>query len=123
MLVPLVAVALLAPSLGAATLVLAPVVLLLAVPQGLAATVLQMIAPNRLRGQLLSAFMLVAVLAAYAVGPTAVPLLAKGVFGSEQALDRALALLCGLLMPIAAVALAIARAPYRELMITGGRRP
>ncbi|MCC6170593.1 MAG: hypothetical protein IT481_01025, partial [Gammaproteobacteria bacterium] len=76
-----------------------------------------------LRGQLLSAFMLVAVLAAYAVGPTAVPLLAKGVFGSEQALDRALALLCGLLMPIAAVALAIARAPYRELMITGGRRP
>ncbi|MCC6170485.1 MAG: MFS transporter, partial [Gammaproteobacteria bacterium] len=88
-LVPLVAVAPLAPSLGAATLVLAPVVLLLAVPQGLAATVLQLIAPNRLRGQLLSAFMLVAVLAAYAVGPTAVPLLAKGVFGSEQALDRA----------------------------------
>ncbi len=118
---PLLATAPLMPSITLATIALAPVVLLLAVPQGLAPTVLQLIAPNRLRGQLLSAFMLVAVLAAYLVGPTAVPLLAEGVFGSDQELDRALALLCGVLVPLGSLSLAYARKPYRDLMIAGGR--
>lgn len=118
---PLLAVAPLMPNITLAALALAPVVLLLAVPQGLAPTVLQLIAPNRLRGQVLSAFMLVAVLAAYLVGPTAVPLLATGVFGSDQELDRALALLCGVLVPLGSLSLAWARKPYRELMIASGR--
>lgn len=110
------------PQLALAGLALAPVALLLAVPQGLAPAVLQLIAPNRLRGQLLSSFMLIAVLGAYLVGPTAVPQLAERVFGSPQALDRGMALLCAVLLPIGAVALALARRPYRELMIAGGRR-
>jgi MFS family permease len=121
LLTPLVIAAPLMPSLAVTATVLAPVVLLLAVPQGLAATVLQLIAPNRLRGQVLSSFMLVAVLLAYLIGPTAVPLIATRIFGSDQALDRALALLCGLLIPLAAVAFAIAARPYREVMVAGGR--
>ena len=65
--------------------------------------------------------MLVAVLLAYLIGPTSVPLLATWVFGSDQELDRALALLCGALIPLASVALSIARRPYGELMIASGR--
>jgi len=118
---PLVIAAPLMPSLAVTTVVLAPVVLLLAVPQGLAATVLQLISPNRLRGQVLSSFMLVAVLLAYLIGPTSVPLLAKWVFGSDQELDRALSLLCGVLIPTAALALAAARKPFGELMLASGR--
>jgi MFS family permease len=118
---PLVIAAPLMPSLGVTAVVLAPVVLLLAVPQGLAATVLQLVSPNRLRGQVLSSFMLVAVLLAYLIGPTSVPLLAKWVFGSEQELDRALSLLCGVLIPTAAVALAVARKPFGALMAASGR--
>jgi MFS family permease len=120
-LVPLAALAPLAPSLAVASVALAPLVLLLAVPQGLAATVLQLVSPNRLRGQVLSSFMLVAVLLAYLIGPTSVPLLAKWVFGSEQELDRALSLLCGVLIPTAAVALAVARKPFGALMAASGR--
>lgn len=121
LLTPFLVIAPLMPSLTLAAVALAPVVLLLAVPQGLSPTVLQLIAPNRLRGQVLSAFMLVAVLAAYLVGPTAVPVLAVQVFGSDQALDRALALLCGVLVPLGSLSLASARGPYRALMIAGGR--
>jgi MFS family permease len=122
-LAPLLVIAPLMPSLELAAVALAPVVLLLALPQGLAPTVLQLIAPNRLRGQLLSSFMLIAVLSAYIVGPTAVPLLAVHVFGSDQELDRALALLCGVLVPLGSLSLAFARKPYRELMVAGGRIP
>ena len=118
---PLVIAAPLMPSVAITAVLLAPVVLLLAVPQGLASAVLQLISPNRLRGQVLSSFMLVAVLLAYLIGPTSVPLIATQVFGSDQELDRALALLCGVLIPIAAVALALARKPYRALMVAGGR--
>ncbi len=118
---PLVIAAPLMPSIAITAVMLAPVVLLLAVPQGLAAAVLQLIAPNRLRGQVLSSFMLVAVLLAYLIGPTAVPLIAKWIFGSDQELDRALSLLCGVLIPVAALALSVARRPYRELMVAGGR--
>ncbi len=118
---PLVIAAPLMPSIALTAAMLAPVVLLLAVPQGLAAAVLQLIAPNRLRGQVLSSFMLVAVLLAYLIGPTSVPLIATRVFGSDQELDRALSLLCGVLIPVAALALAMARRPYRDLMVAGGR--
>jgi MFS family permease len=118
---PLVIAAPLMPSVSITAVMLAPVVLLLAVPQGLASAVLQLIAPNRLRGQLLSSFMLVAVLLAYLIGPTSVPLIATEVFGSDQELDRALSLLCGVLIPVATLSFALARKPYRALMLAGGR--
>jgi MFS family permease len=121
LLAPLLVVAPLMPNLALAAIALAPVVLLLALPQGLAPAVLQLVAPNRLRGQVLSSFILIAVLSAYVVGPTAVPLLAVHVFGSDQELDRAMALLCGVLVPLGSLSLAYARRPYRELMIAGGR--
>lgn len=121
LLTPAIAVAPLMPSLTLATVLLAPVVLLLAVPQGLAPTVLQLITPNGMRGQVLSVFVLLAVIFAYTVGPTAVPLCAKWVFGSEQALNRGLALVSAILIPIAAIALASGRKQYRELMIERGR--
>lgn len=120
-LTPLIIAAPLMPTIATASLVLAPVVLLLALPQGLAPTVLQLIAPNRMRGQVLATFILMAVIFAYTLGPTAVPLFALWIFGSEQALDRSLALVCGILVPLSALALASGRNAYRELMIAGGR--
>jgi MFS family permease len=122
LLIPVCVLAPLMPTLTGALLVLPLAVLLLSLPQGLAPAVLQLVAPNRLRAQVMAAFILLAVIFAYTVGPTAVPLCAKWVFGSEQELDRALALVCGILTPVGAVALAAARRPYREALIAAGAR-
>jgi hypothetical protein len=109
------------PTLASAVIVLAPVVFLLSIPQGLAPAVLQLVSPNRMRGQVLSAFVLCAVIFAYSIGPTAVPFAASRLFGDEDALDKGMALVGGLCVPLGALALAWARRPFGEAMRAGGR--
>ena len=109
------------PTLTSAVIVLAPVVFLLSIPQGLAPAVLQLVSPNRMRGQVLSAFVLCAVIFAYTIGPTAVPFAASRLFGDEAALDKGMALVGGLCIPLGALALAWARRPFGEAMRAGGR--
>ena len=109
------------PTFAGAVVVLAPAVFLLSLPQGLAPAVLQLVAPNRMRGQVLSAFVLCAVIFAYTIGPTAVPIAAGKVFGDEDALDKGMALVGGLCVPLGALALAWARRPFGEAMRAGGR--
>ena len=109
------------PTLIGATVMLAPIVFLLSLPQGLAPAVLQLIAPNRMRGQVLSMFVLCAVIFAYTLGPTVVPLAARYVFDDVDALGPAMALVGGVCVPVGAVALAFARSPFAEMMRTGGR--
>jgi MFS family permease len=93
----------------------------LSIPQGLAPAVLQLVSPNRMRGQVLSAFVLCAVIFAYTIGPTAVPFAASRLFGDENALDKGMALVGGLCIPLGALALAWARRPFGEAMRAGGR--
>ena len=121
LLTPLVVVGPLMPTLIGATIMLAPIVFLLSLPQGLAPAVLQLIAPNRMRGQVLSMFVLCAVIFAYTLGPTVVPLAARYVFDDVDALGPAMALVGGVCVPVGAVALAFARSPFAEMMRTGGR--
>ncbi len=121
LLTPLVVVGPLMPTLISATVMLAPIVFLLSLPQGLAPAVLQLIAPNRMRGQVLSMFVLCAVIFAYTLGPTVVPLAARYVFDDVDALGPAMALVGGVCVPVGAVALAFARSPFAEMMRTGGR--
>lgn len=120
-LTPFVIVGPLMPTLATTVVVLAPVVLLLSLPQGLAPAVLQLVAPNRMRGQVLSAFVLCGVIFAYTIGPTAVPIAANAVFGDADALDRAMALVGGICVPLGAAALAFARRPFGDAMRAGGR--
>lgn len=120
-LAPFAVIGPLMPTLTGAVVMLAPVVFLLSMPQGLAPAVLQLVAPNRMRGQVLSAFVLCAVIFAYSIGPTAVPLAAGRIFGDEDALDKGMALVGAICVPFGALALAWARRPFGEAMRAGGR--
>jgi len=121
LLTPLVIVGPIMPTLVGATILLVPIVFLLSLPQGLAPAVLQLISPNRMRGQVLSTFVLFAVIFAYALGPTAVPLAANYIFDDVDALGPALALVGGFCVPVGALSLAFARQPFAERMRAGGR--
>ncbi len=120
-LTPFAIAAPLMPTFAGTIAMLAPVVFLLSLPQGLAPAALQLVAPNRMRGQVLSAFVLCGVIFAYSFGPTAVPLAAGKVFGDADALDKGMALVGGLCVPFGALALAYARRPFGEAMRAGGR--
>lgn len=121
LLTPLVVIGPIMPTLIGAIVVLAPIVFLLSLPQGLAPAVLQLISPNRMRGQILSTFVLCAVIFAYTLGPTAVPLAARYIFEDVDALGPAMAVVGGCCIPLGALALAFARSPFAEMMRAGGR--
>jgi len=112
--VPLVIAMPLAPSLEWAVGLLGLTIFFLSAPQGLAPAVIQIIAPNRMRGQLTALFMLVAVLASYTIGPSSVALLTDYVFRDEAALRYALATVCGVLTPLGVCCLALGLKPYRQ---------
>ena len=98
-----------------AVVLLAAATFVLAMPQGLAPTIIQLIAPNRLRAQVTAIFILIAVLAGYTGGPTFVAMLNDFVFRDENALHYSLAIVSGVLTPIGVLLLLWGLKPYREL--------
>ncbi len=113
--VPLSVAAPLATHPGAAVALLALATFVLSMPQGLAPTIIQLVAPNRLRAQVTAIFILVAVLTGYTGGPASVALLTDYVFRDEGALNYALAIVSGVLTPIGVAFLVWGLKPYREL--------
>ena len=113
--VPLSVVTPLVANPTVAVVLLAATTFVLSMPQGLAPTIIQLIAPNRLRAQVTAIFILVAALAAYTGGPASVAMLADYVFRDENALNYALAIVSGVLTPIGVVLLVWGLKPYREL--------
>lgn len=104
----------LAPTKLSAVILLAIVTFLLSFPQGLSFTVLQLIAPNRMRAQVTAIKILFAVLAGYSLGPTFVALITDYVFGYDEALRYSLAIVSGVLTPVGIGLLAFGMKPYRE---------
>ena len=80
----------------------------------LAPTIIQLIAPNRVRAQVTAIFILIAVLTGYTGGPTLAAMLNDYVFRDENALDYSLAIVSGVLTPIGVILLIRGRKPYRE---------
>lgn len=118
---PFVVLAPLVPDYSTALYALAPAVFLLSLPQGLAPAVLQAVSPNRMRGQVLSVFVLFGVVFAYTLGPTMVPATAKLVFGDSSALNYGLSLVSGFSVLFGSVALWLARRPFQDAVEAGGR--
>ena len=104
----------LAPTVLTAVIMLAILTFLLSFPQGLSFTVLQLVAPNRMRAQVTAIKILFAVLAGYTLGPAIVAVITDYVFGYDEALRYSLAIVSGVLTPLGIGLLAIGLKPYRE---------
>ena len=112
--IPLTALAPLAPNRTVAIVMLALAVFSMSSPQGLAPTIIQLFAPNRMRAQVTALFMLVAVLAGFSLGPYFVALLTDAFFGDEAALKYSLAIVSGVLTPIGVASLCYGLKPFGE---------
>jgi MFS family permease len=72
---------------------------------GIAAGALQLMTPNRLRGQVAASYFLVANLLGLGAGPTVVAMVTDYVFASDAAIGKSIALAGGLLCPLGAFVL------------------
>ena len=111
---PLAVLTPLAPGPLSAIVLLAAATFALSFPQAFPPTLLQLMAPNRLRAQVTAIFMLVSVLVAYTIGPALVALLNDYVFRDDAALRYSLALVSAVLTPAGAVCLMFGMKPFRE---------
>lgn len=82
--------------------------------QGLPAPALQAIAPNRLRARIFATYFLIGNPIAFIVGPTAVAMVSDGIFHDPAKVGLALAWVSGIAMPISALCLVAALAPFRR---------
>ena len=112
--VPITIVAPLAPDRISGLVMLALLSFILASAQGLPPTILQLIAPNRMRAQITAFFMLVAVLAGFSLGPALTAMITDYVFGYDEALPYSLAIVSAALTPIGVALLVYGLKPYRE---------
>jgi hypothetical protein len=79
----------------------------------LAPAALQVVTPNQMRGQVSAVWMLVLNLVTAGVGPSAVGVITDYVFGDPLAVGKSIALVNCLSVPLAALALWAALAPFR----------
>jgi hypothetical protein len=70
--------------------------------------------PNRMRGQAVATYAVIANLIGLGIGPTAVALLTDGVFGDESMLRYSLVIVALACHLVASVALALSLRPFRE---------
>jgi MFS family permease len=83
---------------------------------GIAAGALQLMTPNRLRGQVAALYFLLANLIGLGLGPTAVAATTDYVFGYDEAIGKSIALAAGVLCPLAALILWRGMPAIRELL-------
>lgn len=82
--------------------------------QGLPAPALQAIAPNRLRARIFATYFLIGNPIAFIVGPTAVAMVSDGIFQDPAKVGVALACVSAVAMPLSALCLIAALAPFRR---------
>lgn len=92
-----------APSLPWGVLYLALAVFFSAFQGGIAGGVMQLMTPNEMRGTAAALYFLVANLLGMGLGPTAVALCTDFVFRSDAALDKSLALVAAVCIPVASL--------------------
>ncbi|MGQ0836505.1 MAG: spinster family MFS transporter [Gammaproteobacteria bacterium] len=103
-----------APTAGLAAALLTPGILIASMHGGVAGAALQLIAPNRLRGQITAAYFFVANLIGLGLGPTAIAVTTDYVFGDDAALRYSLAVVATVALPLSAIVLTLGFGAFRS---------
>ncbi|MCP5145821.1 MAG: MFS transporter [Gammaproteobacteria bacterium] len=103
------------PSAPLALLFLAPAIFLSNTPYACAGTSIQLITPNRARGQVTAIYITLITLVGLGVGPTVVGLMTDHIFKDPADIRYSLALVVALPAPVMFVLLMTALRPYREI--------
>ena len=80
--------------------------------QGLPATALQVIAPNRVRARVMALYLLVGNIIAFTIGPTGVALISDYWLHDPAKIGVAIAVLSGVVVPLGLLAVIMARKPF-----------
>jgi MFS family permease len=107
------------PNASAALLLLAPAILLSNTPYPCASTAIQLVVPNRARGQVTAVYIMLTTLVGLGIGPLVVGLLTDHLFKDPHAIRYSLALAVSVPAPIMLTLLLIACRPYRALRAAG----
>jgi hypothetical protein len=107
------------PDATLAAVVFAPAFLLASMHGGVAGAALQVISPNRLRGQITALYFFVANLNGLGLGPTAVALVTDYGFGDDAALRYSLAVVAAVALPISALILTFGFPAFRRAATIG----
>jgi len=91
-----------------------PFVFFASLSMAMAPAALQLVAPNQMRAQISATWMLVLNLVTAGAGPTAVGAITDFVFGNPLAVGKSMALVNCLSVPLGAIALWLALAPFRR---------
>ncbi|MEZ5565034.1 MAG: MFS transporter [Gammaproteobacteria bacterium] len=113
-LLPLSAIATTVNNPGVVLALFVPLVFFASLSMAMAPAALQMVAPNQMRAQISATWMLVLNLVTAGVGPTAVGMITDHVFGNPMAVGQSMALVNCISVPLAALALWAALAPFRQ---------
>ncbi len=111
---PLSAVATTTANPALALALFGPFIFFASLSMAMAPAALQVVAPNQMRAQISATWMLVLNLVTAGVGPTAVGYISDAVFGSPAAVGQSMALVNCISVPLAALALWAAMAPFRR---------
>ncbi|MFK7915510.1 MAG: MFS transporter, partial [Pseudomonadales bacterium] len=95
-----------AESEGPAMILLSAAIFFSAFQGGIAGGALQLMTPNRMRGQVMALYLLVANLIGLGLGPTVIAATTDYVFANDAAIGQSIALCAALLCPLAALILA-----------------
>jgi len=103
----------LVPNASLALILMIPATIAWSVSASLGVTIVQLMTPATLRGQMSAMYLFVASISGFGIGPTLVAVMTDFIFHSEYALRWSLAVVATLL-PIAAILFARALKPFRE---------
>lgn len=92
----------------------------LGMPIALAPPMMQAVTPNRLRGQITSIYLLMVSLIGLGLGPFLVAALTDYVFKNPQMVGLSLGLMSAVAALLGALCLALARTPYRQMLVAQG---
>jgi MFS family permease len=102
------------PSPQLALLFLAPTIVSMGIPVGLAPAALNFITPNQLRGQVIALYLFAVNLVGLGFGPTFVALITDYGFGDPAAIRYSLAIFAVVISALAMLSLVWGMAAYRE---------
>ena len=103
------------PNAPLALTLLAPAIFLSMMPYPCAGTAIQLIVPNRARGQVSALYITLTTLVGLGVGPLVVGLMTDFLFKNPADIRYSMAIVVGVAAPLMFVLLQYARAPYRAL--------
>lgn len=114
------ALAPLMPNATAALMMLAPAIFLSMMPYPCAGASIQMIVPNRARGQVTALYITVTTLVGLSIGPIIVGMMTDYVFRDPADIRYSMAIVTGVSAPLMFVLLLAARRPYRTVRAAMG---